>query len=492
MDELKTQHAIKIKPTRIALSLLSVSFVIMLLSLLGQRFRFFGGYSISGPVQEYFLDTFIFEFFINNEGNIATFWNTLLLIITSALAFVIGSAKFSQKDKYRFEWLLLGLVFLYLSMDESAIIHEKFSILLKNMPDVNGWAHYKWIYAGAAAVLLLMVMFIRFYFHLDLRNKILFPVAMGLYLGGAFGGELFSGHYAQANGTKNIVYMLMTHGEELGEHIGIILMIFTLLTYLVRNYSKIGLTTRSVNNTAEDSHHKIKIDPAKSIIVFFSVSLTIVIFSLLGQREYYTGNPTEKFFRELFTTEFFVNNSENIATYWNMLLLTIMSVSAFAIASIKRMQKSKHRYEWLGLGIMFSYFAMDELSGVTHRFAKLLKDLPTMEGGFLYNWFYPVAAVIVILVLVFFIWFTLRLDMQKKYLFPISIVLYAMGAFRAELFSGRYAEMYGTTTTGYLYLTHVEEFVEYIGITLMIYLLFTYFSTLVSEIEFTSQELEPK
>ena len=151
MDELKTQHAIKIKPTRIALSLLSVSFVIMLLSLLGQRFRFFGGYSISGPVQEYFLDTFIFEFFINNEGNIATFWNTLLLIITSALAFVIGSAKFSQKDKYRFEWLLLGLVFLYLSMDESAIIHEKFSILLKNMPDVNGWAHYKWIYAGAAA-----------------------------------------------------------------------------------------------------------------------------------------------------------------------------------------------------------------------------------------------------------------------------------------------------------------------------------------------------
>ncbi|MBL8079819.1 MAG: hypothetical protein JNM55_17765 [Anaerolineales bacterium] len=492
MDELKIQHAIKIKPTRIALSLLSVSLVIMLLSLLGQRFRFFGGYSISGPVQEYFLDTFIFEFFINNEGNIATFWNTLLLIITSALAFVIASAKFSQKDKYRFEWLLLGLVFLYLSMDESAIIHEKFSILLKNMPDVNGWAHYKWIYAGAAAVLLLMVMFIRFYLHLDLRNKILFPVAMSLYLGGAFGGELFSGHYAQANGTKNIVYMLMTHGEELGEHIGIILMIFTLLTYLVRNYSKIGLTTRSVNNTAEDSHHIIKIDPAKSIIVFFSVSLTIVIFSLLGQREYYTGNPTEKFFRELFTTEFFVNNSENIATYWNMLLLTIMSVSAFAIASIKRVQKSKYKHEWLGLGIMFSYFAMDELSGVTHRFAKLLKDLPTMEGGFLYNWFYPVAAVIIILVLVFFIWFTLRLDMQKKYLFPISIVLYAMGAFRAELFSGRYAEMYGTTTTSYLYLTHVEEFVEYIGITLMIYLLFTYFSTLVSEIEFTSQELGPK
>lgn len=252
MDDTNTRHTIKIKPAKIALSLLSISIGVMLLSLLGQRFRFFGGYSLSGPVEEYFLDTFIFEFFINNEGNIATFWNTFLLIVTSALAFVVASAKFSQKDKYRFEWLMLGAVFLYLSIDESSVIHEKFSALLKNLPDINGWAHYKWIYAGAAAVFVLTMMFIRFYLHLDLRNKILFPLSMALYLGGSFGGELFSGHYAQTYGTKNVTYMLMTHGEELGEHIGIILMIFTLLTYLIANYSKIGFTTREAEKAIGD------------------------------------------------------------------------------------------------------------------------------------------------------------------------------------------------------------------------------------------------
>jgi hypothetical protein len=241
MDDLQPRrHTIKIDPRKIAFSLLSVSIVIMLLSLLGQRFRFFGGYDIKGPVQEYFLDTFIFEFFINNEGNIATFWNTMLLLLTSAVAFVLAAAKFSQRDRYRFEWLLLGIVFFYLSMDESSVIHEKFSSLLKDLPDINGWAHYKWLYAGAAAVLVLTFLFLRFYLHLDLRNKILFPVSMALYLFGAFGGELLSGHYAQANGTKNIPYALLTHAEELGEHIGIILMIFTLLTYLLANYSKIG------------------------------------------------------------------------------------------------------------------------------------------------------------------------------------------------------------------------------------------------------------
>ncbi len=251
MDELTSHHTIRIKPLKIAFALLFVSFIIMLLSLLGQRFRFFGGYSINGPVQEYFLDAFIFEFFINNEGNIATFWNTLLLLLTSGVAFALASAKFLQGNKYRFEWLLLGIVFLYLSMDESSVIHEKFSALLKNLPDINGWAHYKWLYAGAAAVLVLTFLFIRFYLHLDLRNKILFPVSMALYLFGAFGGELLSGYYAQANGTKNIPYMLMTHGEELGEQIGIILMIFTLLTYLLSHYATIGFHVHATEGKAD-------------------------------------------------------------------------------------------------------------------------------------------------------------------------------------------------------------------------------------------------
>ncbi len=246
MAELNSRHTIRINPLKTAIFLLSISFIIMLLSLLGQRFRFFGGYSITGPVQEYFLDTFIFEFFINNEGNIAVFWNTLLLLLTSLVAFVLASAKFSQGDKYRYEWLLLGLVFLYLSVDESSVIHEKFNVLLKNLPDVNGWAHYKWLYVGAPAVFVLTFLFLRFYLHLDLRNKILFPVSMALYLFGAFGGELLSGHYAEANGTKNIPYMLITHGEELGEQIGIILMIFTLLTYLLAHYATVSFRMNTV------------------------------------------------------------------------------------------------------------------------------------------------------------------------------------------------------------------------------------------------------
>jgi hypothetical protein len=251
MEDTNSRHTIKINPGKIAISLLAVSLVLTVSSLLGQQERFFGEYRVN-PVQDYLLKMFIHQFFVNDEGNITTYWKAFLLIIIAVLTFIIASAKFAQKNRYRYEWWLLGAVFLYMSVDEASIIHEKFSALLKSLPDLNGWAHYRWIYAGAAAIIVLTAVFMRFYLHLDLRNKILFPVSMALYLFGAFGGELFSGHYAQYYGTKNIPYTLMTHGEEFGQHFGSILMIYTLLTYIFAHYSKIGFVTQKSEISSGD------------------------------------------------------------------------------------------------------------------------------------------------------------------------------------------------------------------------------------------------
>ncbi len=234
----------------------------------------------------------------------------------------------------------------------------------------------------------------------------------------------------------------------------------------------------------EKAQHIIRIHPFKIFLVLSAISLTILIFSLLGQRPYHTGNPTEKFFRELFTTEFFVDNGENVATYWNMIMLLFVSVLAFVTASAKPGQKGSHG--WWGLGIFFFYFAVDTLAGLSRKWFVLLRDLPGMEGGFLYNWFYPLTAVVIILVLLFFVWFYLRLDAANKFLFPISLILYIAGAYKAELFSGQYAELYGTASSAYLILTHAEEFAEYLGIILMIHLLLTHLAKHVTKLDLTA------
>jgi hypothetical protein len=236
----------------------------------------------------------------------------------------------------------------------------------------------------------------------------------------------------------------------------------------------------------EKPGHIIRIHPFKTFLVLSAISGTVLLFSLLGQRPYNTGNPTEKFFRELFTTEFFVNNGENIATYWNMFMLLFVSVLAFAIASVKQIQKDRFRHVWWAFGILFFYFAVDALAGINRKLFVLLRDLPTMEGGFLYNWFYPLTAMIIILVLLFFAWFYLRLDAANKFLFPIALILYTAGAYKAELFIDQYAEQYGTVSSAYLMLIHAGELMEYLGILLMIYLLLTYLAAHVQELDFTA------
>lgn len=239
----KSRHVIKIKPGRFALILIATAVVLILLSLIGQYFRLFPDtYSIKGPTQEFFLDLFIEKFFVNSELNIPTYFNTAILAIAAVLSFFIASAKHAVKDKFRFGWSLLAFVFLYLSMDEAVVIHEKFSALFKDAPDVGGWLHYKWVIPAMVILVILGLVFLRFFLHLDNRFKGLFLGSATLYVLGALGGELFSGRYANTFGTKNFTYSAMTHGEEGLEYLGVILMIFTLLTYIKVNFSEISFS----------------------------------------------------------------------------------------------------------------------------------------------------------------------------------------------------------------------------------------------------------
>jgi hypothetical protein len=240
----------------------------------------------------------------------------------------------------------------------------------------------------------------------------------------------------------------------------------------------------------EKPRHIMKINPAKVVIPLLGVSLVMIIFSLGGQREYHVSNPTAKFFLDMFTKEFFVNSGTNIATYWNMLILIIVAALALVIAMVKQSRKDKHGYEWWLLGAVFFYFATDALAGITQKFSTLLKDLPNMQVGTYYNWFYPVAAVLIILIVVFFIRFYFHLDAPNRALFPISITLYVLGAFREELFSGYYAELYGNKSVTYMLMTHAEQLLEHVGVILMIYMLLTYIVAHYSEIEFTALEPE--
>ena len=249
----KFQHTFTIKPGRVAAILVVISLTFVALSLTGQYLRLFpNSYHLSGPIEEFFLDLFIQKFDVNSESNIPTYYNTFILVTIAVLAFVIAFAKRAQKDRYRNEWFFMAIVFLYMSIDEATVIHEKFSILLKSMPNVGGLFAYKWVIGGIFVVLVLGLLFLRFFLHLDNRDRILFFLSSAIYLTGALGSEMFSGRYQAMYGTKNFTYSTMTTFEESLEWFGITLMIFTLLKYMENHISEIRFIPKGASENTKE------------------------------------------------------------------------------------------------------------------------------------------------------------------------------------------------------------------------------------------------
>jgi hypothetical protein len=145
---------------------------------------------------------------------------------------MVAYLKYVDKDKFRFQWVLLGLLLFYISMDDASVIHEKFSRYLKGASDLGGWFEYKWVIIGLLAVAVIGVLFFRFWLHLDTKFKILFLLAGGLFFGGAVGFELIGGRWAYSFGSKNFTYSVLTTMEQGLQYAGLTTLVYSLLLYL--------------------------------------------------------------------------------------------------------------------------------------------------------------------------------------------------------------------------------------------------------------------
>lgn len=223
---------IKFNPKQILIILLVLVGVIVGLSIYGQKIRFFGVADIRGYWHEFLLDLLMSAFYLDAEGNIPTFVNALLLFIPALLLAFIGAWKNSVKDKFRFHWMGLTLIFLFLSFDEAAVLHERLIKPMRAIAGTEGFFYFAWIIPGMIAVALFGLIFLMFFLHLDKKFKILFFLSLAVYIGGVIGGEMVSGYFAANLGQKNFTYAVVASLEESVEMIGCSLIIYSLLEYI--------------------------------------------------------------------------------------------------------------------------------------------------------------------------------------------------------------------------------------------------------------------
>jgi len=152
----------------------------------------------------------------NTEISLPTYFSAFILLVSAILLYAISYMHKRQGNGY-FLWLVLAIIFLFLSLDEIATLHERLNRPLRAMFNTSGILHYAWIIPYAIFVGALSVIYFKFVFSLPKKTRLLFILAAVIYLSGVIGIEMISGSYAAIYGDKTLYYAFLYSCEELCE-----------------------------------------------------------------------------------------------------------------------------------------------------------------------------------------------------------------------------------------------------------------------------------
>jgi len=161
----------------------------------------------------------------------------LLLLFSAVLFGFIARMKQLSNSPYKYHWIVLSVIFLMMSVDETASLHEQLNKPMRLMFNQGGIFLFGWVIVAIPGTLLFVIAYLRFFFHLPRVTKILFAFAAGLYVGGAIGFELIGAVHVSRYGQANFTYFIIALIEESMEVTGLIVLIYALLDYVRSNYN---------------------------------------------------------------------------------------------------------------------------------------------------------------------------------------------------------------------------------------------------------------
>ena len=170
-------------------------------------------------------------FALDQEANLPVWYASSTLMLCALLLGAIGTAKHRASQPYSRHWSVLGLIFLYLSLDELVSLHERLSVFLEDTLQPSGLLYYPWVVPAAVAVVALAAMYRSWLRDLPgwLRRR--FVLSALLFLGGALGMEMLSGLQEQCCGVESLGYLFLANGEELLEMSGVALFLHSLVLF---------------------------------------------------------------------------------------------------------------------------------------------------------------------------------------------------------------------------------------------------------------------
>jgi len=178
-------------------------------------------------------------FNVNNEVSIPTWFSQIILFGAAVTLLAISACSKTWKKS----WKYLGFIFIYLSIDEGASIHELTVFPLRDFFNIqSGPLYYTWVLLFGGILLLLAMIYLKFFMNLPRKTQIILFSAALIFVSGAIGMEMVGSNLASQTGETSYSYSLVVAVEEYLEMIGVILFIYGLLSYYTKNKFELKIT----------------------------------------------------------------------------------------------------------------------------------------------------------------------------------------------------------------------------------------------------------
>ena len=225
MPQTDRSPAFSVSPLAFSKRLLIIAVMLLLLNLCGIYLK------KVLLVDNYVSNAIMFFFDASSEANVPTYFSSLILFISAAILYVIYKTTPKGSDK-RMYWRVLMIIFAWLSVDETASIHEQFGKIGRAFHMHSDYLYYSWIIPFIPVVIFAFFFFLRFLIKLPYTTRILFIISGVIYTGAAIGFELFEGKIAKMYGPNTLNDLLLCAAEEFLEMTGVIIFIYALLRHL--------------------------------------------------------------------------------------------------------------------------------------------------------------------------------------------------------------------------------------------------------------------
>lgn len=401
---------------------------------------------------------------LNGERNLPTWFSSGILLTAAAL---LGGIAADAARAHRRAWTFLAVVFVYLSLDEAASIHEMSNAPLRALLNAGPALYFPWIIFGLALAAIVLAVEWRLLRSLPGRTAVSFVAAGAIYVTGAIGfEELAAPLYARH--AHPVVQAAFVVCEESLEMIGVALFIVALARYWT--IDRVALTFDFAEATARTARSGVaRLPPRRVLRVLLIAAAALAAMNVTLQAVHFLTPLHLPRLVRLFD----LAREGNVPTWVQSYTLLACGALAALIAFAEWQHRSPFRVHWVLTALFCVYLSADEASSIHEMAVRPLRAAYHTTGLLYYPWI-VVGGAAVLAVAVASHRFIRSLPPRTRRTVVTAAVVYVAGALGVEALGGMYAETHGQRNLVYGLITTVEETLEMAGMSIAAFALLEY------------------